>query len=97
METKTLETCEYCQGIGQVEVEYPEIPSQGEDDPGIPARIIRLECPDCKGFGKHIVGYHKGYLEQVAAKQEILDRIQEVKTKINKMQADINYIKAKVG
>jgi hypothetical protein len=27
----------------------------------------------------------------------ILDKIQEVKTKINTMQADISYIKAKVG
>jgi len=27
----------------------------------------------------------------------ILNKIQEVKTKINQMQADINYIKAKVG
>ncbi len=28
---------------------------------------------------------------------DILDKIQEVKTKVNAMQADVNYIKSKVG
>jgi hypothetical protein len=28
---------------------------------------------------------------------DILDKIQEIKTKASQMQADINYIKAKVG
>ncbi len=32
-----------------------------------------------------------------ASLTDIVDKIQEVKTKINQMQADINYIKAKVG
>ncbi len=47
-------------------------------------------CPGCEG-----TGYTDSRLEFDAT--EILDKVQEVKTKINQMKADIEYIKAKVG
>ena len=55
----------------------------------------QVYCNNCGGTGinapfKYIDGL-------VDAFTYIDEKIQEVKTKINQMQADINYIKAKVG
>ena len=60
------------------------------DDEG--QSIMRDEtgsCSYCNGTGRRFIGEMPF--------TSIEDKIQEVKTKINQMQADINYIKAKVG
>ncbi len=59
------------------------------NDPYSPAGDV--PCPYCQAVGystTDIIGDEFN---------NILDKIQELKTKINTMQADINYIKAKVG
>lgn len=52
-----------------------------------------IPCLTCLGNGK--VDIAEG-IETIDI-TEVTDKLQEIKTKINKMQADINYIKAKVG
>ena len=61
----------------------------GKHDPYSPE--TEQPCPYCQGVGyltTDIIGTDF---------TDILDKIQEVKTKINTMQADVNYIKSKVG
>lgn len=48
-----------------------------------------VPCNRCKGDGQIEVG--------LVDSSSLEDKLQEIKTKINQMQADINYIKAKVG
>lgn len=47
-----------------------------------------VDCPRCAGTGR-------AFLAEVSF-DVLLEKIQEIKTKINQMQADINYIRAKV-
>ncbi len=50
-----------------------------------------ITCPYCDGVGyltKDIIG---------SELTDTLSKLDEIKTKQNQMQADINYIKAKVG
>ncbi len=52
---------------------------------------IEITCPSCAG---------KGYTTNEILFPEnavLLEKLGEIKTKQNQMQADINYIKAKVG
>lgn len=50
-----------------------------------------ITCPHCAGLGYNAVTIFAPEFDV------LLEKVQEVKTKINQMQADINYIKAKVG
>lgn len=50
-----------------------------------------IDCKYCQGIGYSVTNIIGDDFTN------IIDKIQEVKTKINQMQADINYIKAKVG
>jgi len=52
-------------------------------------------CTECMGSGTLPLRGMSLYVRNNNI--NILDKIQEVKTKVNQMQADINYIKAKVG
>ncbi len=58
-------------------------------DPCVPP--VEIPCPSCDG---------KGYTTEEINFPEydvLLEKLGEIKTKQNQMQADINYIKAKVG
>ncbi len=73
--------------------------------------FLRLKCSDCKGTGQQTGGDPPasypcpncngiGYNAQEIISDEltdILSKCEHIKAKLNQMQADINYIKAKVG
>ena len=48
-----------------------------------------IPCNRCKGDGQIEIG--------LVDSVNVEEKIQELKTKLNQIQADINYIKAKVG
>lgn len=72
--------------------------------------FIKMPCPSCKGAANFtgtlpepfeidcpncIDGYIRTEIE--SSEDVIIAKLEQLKTKINQMQADINYIKAKVG
>jgi len=59
--------------------------------PDSPENVI---CSECNGRGEVL---QMSLDSLVDAFSEINGKMQEIKTKINQMQADINYIKAKFG
>ena len=75
----------------------------------MPEIMVSPSCPVCGGdgakgielctecMGTEVLPLRGMNLYLKMSNIGILDKIQEVKTKINQMQADINYIKAKVG
>ena len=59
------------------------------------AEQIQKECPNCGGGGEYAISTDiEGLSIELTG---IITKVQEVKTKVNQMQADISYIKTKVG
>lgn len=54
----------------------------------VDGELVSSPCAPCGGTGK----VRAGWVDTA----DLTDKLQELKTKINKMQADINYIKAKM-
>jgi len=82
MDIPILVMCELCNGTGTVIRGTPTNPGQP------------VTCPRCNGVGR----VKSGYIPDVdSTLTTIITKCEEIKTKQNQMQADINYIKAKVG
>ena len=74
--------CSFCNGEGQRYV--------GPTGAGAPPRQL-VSCTECGG-----TGYVQDEVLDDTFDDAILAKLDEIKTKVNQMQADINWIKAKL-